>query len=84
MKTLVQKRLRQAVCYLLLGSILLLGMTSCEFFKKKVPPQELFKQAEEHRKNENFVEAAQLYDELIKQHEKSELVPPAPVLFRDL
>lgn len=77
MKTLAQKCLRHTVCYLLLGSVVLLGMTSCEFFKKKVPPQELFKQAEQHRKNEGFVEAAQRYDELIETYENSELAPAA-------
>lgn len=65
------------ISYLLVGSFLFLGMISCDFLKKKTPPQELFKQAEELRKDENFVEAAQLYDELIKRHEKSELAPPA-------
>ncbi|GAK59270.1 hypothetical protein U27_06247 [Candidatus Vecturithrix granuli] len=63
--------------YLLVGSFLLLGMVSCDFFKKKASPQELFKQAEQSRKDENFVEAAQLYDELINRHEKSELAPAA-------
>jgi TolA-binding protein len=52
-------------------------MTSCEYFKKKVPPQELFNQAEQHRKNEDFVKAARLYDELIATYEQSELAPAA-------
>lgn len=51
------------------------GCAGCDFFKKKVPPAELFKNAEEFRKNENWVEAANLYDTLVKQNDTSELTP---------
>lgn len=77
MNTKRQYSIHHYISYLLVGSFLLTGIVSCDFFKKKMPPQELFKQAEQHRKDENFVEAAQLYDELIKQYEKSELAPTA-------
>ncbi len=77
MNKIRQQWLYHSIGYLLMGSCLLLGMVSCDFLKKNTPPQELFKQAEQHRKDENFVEAAQLYDELIKQHEQSELAPAA-------
>ena len=71
------KRIRQYALYISLGILLLLGMTACNFFKKNVPPNEMFKNAEKHRKNDNLLEAAKIYDDLIQQHENSELVPPA-------
>lgn len=77
MNNIRRHRTHHYISYLLVGSFLFLGMVSCDFFKKKTPPQEFFKQAEQRRKEENFVEAAQLYDELIKRYEKSELAPAA-------
>ncbi len=67
----------QLTLFLLLSLSLLLNMTACDLLKKKVPPNELFRDAENHRKNDNMLEAANAYDDLIKQHAKSELAPAA-------
>jgi outer membrane protein assembly factor BamD (BamD/ComL family) len=64
--------------YIIVISLLcLLGVTSCNFMKKKVPPHEMFAEAEKLRKSGNLVEAAQQYDALFEQHQDSELAPAA-------
>ena len=63
--------------YILLSFLLLCSLTACNFLKKKVPPHELFSKAEQERKDEQLLEAAKGYDELVKQYRESELVPPA-------
>jgi outer membrane protein assembly factor BamD (BamD/ComL family) len=56
---------------------MLVTITGCQLFKKKVPPHELFAEAEQLRKDGEFVEAALRYDELYEQYDDSELAPAA-------
>ena len=64
--------------YVIVLSLLCLpGVTSCRFMKKKVPPHEMFTEAEKLRKSGHLVEAAQQYDALFEQHQDSELAPAA-------
>lgn len=71
------KHLRQHALWVFLSLFLCFGITACDFLKKKVPPNELIRTAKNHYENGNFLEAARAYDELIKQHKDSELVPAA-------
>lgn len=47
------------------------------FFGKKVPPHELYAQAEAARQNDQLVEAAQAYDQLVKDYPDSEVAADA-------
>ncbi|PIE35780.1 hypothetical protein CSA56_02830 [candidate division KSB3 bacterium] len=73
----LMKYFRHSLTIFLIGGLLLGAITACNLFKKKMPPNDMFSQAEQHRKNENLLEAIQLYDDLIKYHNESELVPHA-------
>ncbi len=72
----MKKRLRYLVLFLL-GGLLIGNVTACDKLKKKIPPHEMFSQAEQHRKNDDLIEAARIYDDLVRQYSESELVPPA-------
>lgn len=64
--------------YVIVVSLLcFLGLTNCNLLKKKVPPHEMFAEAEKLRKGGYIVEAAQQYDALFEQHQDSELAPAA-------
>lgn len=63
--------------FIILSLTCFIGITSCNFMKKKVPPHEMFAEAEKLRKSGHIVEAAQQYDALFEQHQDSELAPAA-------
>ena len=71
------KRFLRNSCYLLLCVFASYHITACKYFQKKVPPTELFAQAEQLRKDDRLLEAADNYDTLVAQHPDSELVPAA-------
>lgn len=68
---------QQIVLMLFLSMIVCVNLIGCKFFKKKIPPNELFTNAETLRKNDEHVEAAKHYDELFELHGTSELAPAA-------
>lgn len=49
----------------------------CQRFKKKVPPNDMFTEAEQLRKDQSYVEAATRYAELYATYGDSELAPAA-------
>ena len=61
--------------------ILLIAMlpthSGCNWFKKKVPPHELYAKAEAARQNDQPLEAAQAYDQLIQDYSDSEVAADA-------
>lgn len=71
------KTTRQFFCLLSAGLILFSGLSGCDWFKKSVPPNELFVTAENARKDDQVVEAAEAYDQLVQDSPDSELVPEA-------
>ena len=71
------KRFLRNSSYLFLCVLASYQLTACQYFQKKVPPTEQFAQAEQLRKNDRLLEAADGYDTLVSQHPDSELVPPA-------
>ncbi len=73
----MMKNMRQHAFCIFLCLSLCVSMTACDFLKKKVPPNEMFKTAKKQHESGNLLEAAKEYDQLIKQHKDSELVPAA-------
>ena len=71
------KRFLRNSSYLLLCLFASYNITGCKYFQKKIPPTELFAQAEQFRKDDQLLDAAEGYDTLVDQHPDSELVPPA-------
>ena len=71
------KTTRQFFCLLSAGLLLFSGLSGCDWFKKSVPPNELFVTAENARKDDQVVEAAEAYDQLVQDSPDSELVPEA-------
>lgn len=71
------KRFLRNSTYLFLCLLASYHIMACKYFQKKVPPTELFAQAEQLRKDDRLMEAAEGYDTLVSQHPDSELVPPA-------
>ncbi len=63
-------------CFVLLLAFLS-ALTGCNWFKKKVPPHELFATAETARQNDQLLEAAQAYDQLIQDYPDSEVAADA-------
>ncbi len=53
------------------------GIASCQRFKKKVPPNDMFAEAEQLRKDQSYVKAATRYAELYATYGDSELAPAA-------
>lgn len=62
---------------ILLTLSVLLTITSCKYIKKKVPPHEMFAEAEKLRKSGYLLEAAKEYDKFFDSYEESELAPAA-------
>jgi len=62
---------------ILLVASVLFSVSGCRFLKKKVPPNELFTEAEQLRKDQAYVDAAIRYHELYSTHGDSELAPAA-------
>lgn len=62
---------------MLLSAIMLVSITGCKYFKKKVPPSEMFTKAEQFRQSNELIDAAKQYDELLEIHSDSELAPAA-------
>jgi hypothetical protein len=60
-----------------LSLVCLVELTSCKYIKKKVPPHEMFAEAEKLRKSGDFLEAAEQYDKLFETYEDSELASAA-------
>lgn len=71
------KQYHHSCLCVVLSLVMLFGLTACDLFKKKIPPNQLYSTADTYRKNDNMLEAAKNYDELIAQHDTSELVPAA-------
>jgi hypothetical protein len=70
--------MRRTWIVLILSVMVGLGLAGCKFIKKQIrPPNDMFLKAEELRKGEEFVAAAQQYDDLVETHTNSELAPAA-------
>lgn len=63
--------------FFMVSAWLFISLAGCQYFKKKVPPHEMFKKAEQLRKGNQLVEAAQEYDRFFKEYEDTELAPAA-------
>ena len=67
---------RRLLRYVGIGG-LVVSLTACDYFKPKIPPNQLYNQAEQLRQNKQYLEAAQGYDALAEQYKDSELASAA-------
>ncbi|GAK48843.1 probable cell wall hydrolase [Candidatus Moduliflexus flocculans] len=65
------------VVILILALVAISVLFGRTFFEKKVPPHELYAKAEAARQNDQLLEAAQAYDQLIKDYPDTEVAADA-------
>jgi hypothetical protein len=66
-----------SICITALAVSMTASLTGCQRFKKKVPPNEMFAEAEQLRRDQAFVQAAARYADLYASYADSELAPAA-------
>lgn len=71
------KRVLRFQIVIVIVSVSLLITGGCKRFQKKVPPNELFTEAEQLRASQDYVEAARRYTDLYETYGDSELAPAA-------
>ena len=71
------KRYRTLMLLIIVVVSTMLDATGCQRFKKKIPPNEMFTEAEQLRNDQAYVQAATRYAELYSTYGDSELAPAA-------